>query len=112
MTVYDVFRRHKGVYDGFMTLSCHKQVYDCHKPNPGTNISSNSSSFSLPSIRLFIQKRRIAHLAIFEYANWWRTTNQTEKTYSRIRTKRFQSQNEHAIVVCSFCELLEEEELF
>ena len=35
MTVYDGFRRHKGVYDGFIKLSCHKQVYDCHKPNPG-----------------------------------------------------------------------------
>ena len=51
-----------------------------------TNISSSSSTFSLPSIRLFIQKRRIAHLAILEYANWWRTPNRTEK--SRAVTSR------------------------
>ena len=65
-----------------------------------TNISSSYSTFSLPSIRLFIQKRRRAHLAILEYANWWRTPNRTEKSYSRILTKRFQSQNEHANILC------------
>jgi len=34
MTVYDVI---KVFTERFMTLSCHKQVYDCHKSNPAEN---------------------------------------------------------------------------